>query len=879
MSINLANLVQKIVVNSSGVKAGLGSSAGQIDKFASGMGGVGRKMTMGLTVPIIAFGVAGVQAASDLDSSLRKVNSLTGLTGEAGKKSFSKFQAQVSDLSHELGMAQTELSDGLYQALSAGVPANNAIDFMRVSSKAAIAGVTDTKTVVDGLTTVINSFGLKTTDAQQVADMMFQTVKDGKTEFADLSGALYNVAPSAAAAGVKFSEVSAALSQLTSRGVPTSVATTQIRAGIDTIVKGSPALEKTFKKAGFASGSAALKQIGYAKSMQVLRDSTKGNNGELLHLLRRTEAYQGALAVTGENQKSFNNFLNNTKHSAGAATTAYEEINKGAKRQQEIFKTTMQNLSIQAGKALLPFVNKAMDTVTKVIAAFDKLPGPMKGIIAKAVLGVAILGPALVITSKAILTIGKAGQTLVAGGKGLSKFLGIAKNADGARGGLAKLGPLIKNLGKGGKVAFKATLTGAKFLGKGTIKGGSVVFKTAVTGAKATAGVLGPVAKSLGSISKVAGSGLLKGLMAAGRGFKFVAVAVRVMSMALLTNPFTYIVLAIVLVAFLIYKNWDKIKKYLVITWNWIKNTAAIVWNALKAFFVAFWNGVVAIFMGVFNVIKTIVMTYFNVYKFIIMTALHVIMAVVKFVWNAIKTVFTTVFNVIRTVITTAFNFYKMIITTVLNVIRTVVSTVWNGIKTVINGVLNVIRAIVSAVFNGIRVAITTAVNIAHAVVTTAMNIIKGAINGVKTVAGALGDAFSAGFGVVKSVVKGAWDAIQPILGWISGAIGKVMDVVGSITGGVGKAVSAVGNFFGGGKATGGPVVANRSYLVGEKGPEIFTPQHGGKIIPNKSIQGGGGGVGRVTNVYLTVNNPKAERASDTLVRRTQQIRVLGVAG
>lgn len=56
-------------------------------------------------------------------------------------------------------------------------------------------------------------------------------------------------------------------------------------------------------------------------------------------------------------------------------------------------------------------------------------------------------------------------------------------------------------------------------------------------------------------------------------------------------------------------------------------------------------------------------------------------------------------------------------------------------------------------------------------------------------------------------------------------------------------------NPFGGARASGGPVNSNRSFLVGEKGPEIFTPNSNGKIIPNNKINGSGG-----TNINITVN-------------------------
>ena len=58
------------------------------------------------------------------------------------------------------------------------------------------------------------------------------------------------------------------------------------------------------------------------------------------------------------------------------------------------------------------------------------------------------------------------------------------------------------------------------------------------------------------------------------------------------------------------------------------------------------------------------------------------------------------------------------------------------------------------------------------------------------------------------------------------------------------------------GLATGGPVSGNKSYLVGEKGPEIFVPSTSGNIIPNNQLTKGSGGGSTTYN--FTVNLPSA---------------------
>jgi hypothetical protein len=59
---------------------------------------------------------------------------------------------------------------------------------------------------------------------------------------------------------------------------------------------------------------------------------------------------------------------------------------------------------------------------------------------------------------------------------------------------------------------------------------------------------------------------------------------------------------------------------------------------------------------------------------------------------------------------------------------------------------------------------------------------------------------------------------------------------------------------FRGGHAAGGPVQAGSTYLVGEKGPELFTPSSSGNISPNGSFGGNGGTI----NITVTSADPNA---------------------
>jgi hypothetical protein len=67
----------------------------------------------------------------------------------------------------------------------------------------------------------------------------------------------------------------------------------------------------------------------------------------------------------------------------------------------------------------------------------------------------------------------------------------------------------------------------------------------------------------------------------------------------------------------------------------------------------------------------------------------------------------------------------------------------------------------------------------------------------------------------------------------------EVMKALSAVGGGGGFLGSLVSGLFGGGKAAGGPVYSDQTYLVGENGPELFTPGASGRITPNGGAGGG----------------------------------------
>lgn len=78
---------------------------------------------------------------------------------------------------------------------------------------------------------------------------------------------------------------------------------------------------------------------------------------------------------------------------------------------------------------------------------------------------------------------------------------------------------------------------------------------------------------------------------------------------------------------------------------------------------------------------------------------------------------------------------------------------------------------------------------------------------------------------------------------------------INSLLGGLGESGGFLGKLFGGFKADGGTVKSGKSYMVGERGPELFSPGRSGSIAPNNSLGG--------TNVVVNVDASGSQAEGD----------------
>lgn len=258
-----------------------------------------------------------------------------------------RMQGQLLGLSGVYGSAQ-DRARGLYQALSAGVDAAQAVDLVAESSKFATAALTDTFTAVDILTTVINAYGLEASKAGYVSDVLFQAVKDGKTTGQELAASLGKVIPTAATLNVELPELAAAVATLTKGGISTAEAVTYLNATLLAFLRPAESVKTKLKGTGFEMSASTVQARGLQGALRGVMEAAEGDLGVLAQLIPSAEALKAVLALTGKQADEFTKIQANMAGAVGNTNLALDKQANTIGKQAEAFWTNLTDIWLEA---------------------------------------------------------------------------------------------------------------------------------------------------------------------------------------------------------------------------------------------------------------------------------------------------------------------------------------------------------------------------------------------------------------------------------------------------------------------------------------------------------------------------------------------------
>jgi TP901 family phage tail tape measure protein len=346
---------------------------------SSGIGDKAGRAFQGAFLAGTATLAKGVFDFAGFDAGMREIFTLMpGISGAA----MEDMTAQVKDFSAEFGVLPTETVPALYEALGAGVPADNVFEFLEQAQMLAKGGATDLATAVDGLSSVTNAYGADVVSAAQASDIMFKTVALGKGTVDEVAGSLFQVTPIAAAMGVAFEDVGGALATLTAQGTPVSVASTQIRGVIAELGKDGTKASDVFKDMAGQTFPEFIASGGdLAGALGLMQQAADENGVSLIDMFGSIEAGQAALGLMKGGGEAFVSAVEQMENSAGSSQAAFETMNEGLAATMDKLKARFAVTLLNLGETLAPMVESVGMALAGLLDIFTSLPGPMQTMI------------------------------------------------------------------------------------------------------------------------------------------------------------------------------------------------------------------------------------------------------------------------------------------------------------------------------------------------------------------------------------------------------------------------------------------------------------------------------------------------------------------
>jgi hypothetical protein len=232
---------------------------------------VGKFAFLGIAGAAIAGGAASVKMAGDYEAATTRLITSAGET----RANIELVRKGMLQMAGDVGTSAMDLAKGMYIVESAGYHGAAGLQVLRAAAEGAKTENAALDVVANAVTSVLQDYHLKASDAAMVTTKLVAAISVGKTTFQEFTGALHSVLPIASAAHISIADVTGALASMTVHGYSAEQASQNLAHAIQHLQTVTPAQAKEF----FLLGLDAMKlkdelgTKGLTGTMQTISDA------------------------------------------------------------------------------------------------------------------------------------------------------------------------------------------------------------------------------------------------------------------------------------------------------------------------------------------------------------------------------------------------------------------------------------------------------------------------------------------------------------------------------------------------------------------------------------------------------------------------------
>lgn len=313
----------------------------------------------------IAAGAAfAVKEVAKFEKSMANISTL--MSGDV-TESMKDLSDGIMTIRSQVPVDPDELGAAAYNIVSAGISETaDTLNVLQDSAILATAGLGTTEEAVDLMTSAINAFGIDAANSNQVADVLFKTVKSGKTNVAELAVGFGKVAPVAKSLNISFEEMQAATAAVTTTGIKAAEAQTGLKAVMANLIKPSADLSEIYKKLGVESGVELIETSGgLVNALDLVKTTAEKQGKQFGEVLGSVEGLTVAESLLGAQNEIFTSTLEDMTTGSNAVNEAFDKQTETFEAQWQLLKNNLLNILQDIGARVLPMLTNAVKSLSQ----------------------------------------------------------------------------------------------------------------------------------------------------------------------------------------------------------------------------------------------------------------------------------------------------------------------------------------------------------------------------------------------------------------------------------------------------------------------------------------------------------------------------------
>ncbi len=353
----------------------------KIEEAGEKVSNVGKKMSVGVTAPIVAAGAAGLAAFSEVDEALDTIITKTGATGDVADRLSTSFENVGSNTHLELQTVGEAIGEVNTQFGFMDKKLEDSTDYLL---KYAEINNTDVSQAAISARQAIEAYDLSYDDLNKVLDVTTKTSQDTGQSVDDLMKKAIDGAPQIKQLGLSFDEGITLMGQFEQAGVDSGGALGYLSKAAITYAKDNKSLAQ-----GLEETSKKIKNAKNDQEALTIASEVFGTRGatKMLDAIKR-----GTLSLDDLSEAA--------KNSVGAVGDTFAETEDpidAANRAMNNAKFALADVGESIQISLLPFFEMAIDALKSFKGWWDSLDQGTKNWIITLAGIAAVIGPALVV--------------------------------------------------------------------------------------------------------------------------------------------------------------------------------------------------------------------------------------------------------------------------------------------------------------------------------------------------------------------------------------------------------------------------------------------------------------------------------------------------